>query len=252
MFAAEAEGLRALAAPNALRVPPVIAHADAHGDAPAFLLLEYVEPGQPGPDYAARLGEGLAALHRTATSATEASPRSGRDWGWSRDNFIGSLEQPNAPSPTWGAFWRDRRLAPQLALARARGHFVGTGGRVLDRVVEEAEVLLAAVADERPSLLHGDLWGGNVYADLSGAPVLIDPAAYRGHREVDHAMSELFGGFPGAWPTAYHEAWPHDAANPDHRRARYQRNNQRVHGNLFGGGYEPGCVRAANDALRGA
>ena len=238
MFAAEADGLRALAAADALRVPRVI----AHGDAPAFLLLEYVEPGRPGPDYAEELGIGLARLHR------ERDPR----WGWPRDNFIGSLDQANATSPTWGAFWRDRRLAPQLALARERGHFAGTGRRELERLLERCEEVLAVVEEEGPGLLHGDLWGGNVFSDAHGVPVLIDPAVYRGHREVDLAMSELFGGFPGSWPDAYDDAWPIDPAYADHRRALYQLYYLLVHVNLFGAGYEAGCVRAAREALRGA
>ena len=243
MFAAEADGLRALAAADALRVPQVI----AHGDAPAFLLLEYVEPGRPGRDYAERLAAGLAALHRSANGATD--PRWGHGWGWPRDNFIGSLDQANATSPTWGAFWRDRRLAPQLALARERGHFAGAGARTIERVLERGEAMLAPVEDEGPSLLHGDLWGGNVYADAEGRPVLIDPAVYRGHREVDLAMSELFGGFPSGWPDAYDDAWPIDAAYHDHRRALYQLYYLLVHVNLFGGGYEAGCLTAADVVL---
>jgi fructosamine-3-kinase len=240
MFAAEADGLSALARAGALRVPEVI----AVGEAPALLLLEHVAPGRPARDFGERLGAGLAALHRAARA-----PAAG--WGWPGDNFIGSLPQSNAASPAWGPFWRDRRLAPQVALARGRGHLGGAAGRELDRVLERCASLLAPVEEEGPSLLHGDLWGGNVYADGDGAPVLIDPAAYRGHREVDLAMSELFGGFPPEWPAAYDEAWPIDPAYADHRRALYQLYYLLVHVNLFGAGYEAGCVRAAREALRG-
>lgn len=243
LFAAEADGLLALAAVRALRVPEVVGVGDAPTAGMQWLLLEYVEPGRPARDYAARLGDGLAALHR----ARAARP----DWGWPRGNFIGPLAQANPSPGTWAEFWRDARLAPQLALARRRGHFEGQDGALLDRVLEHTPELLARVA-EPPSLLHGDLWGGNVFADGAGRPVLIDPAVYRGHREVDLAMSELFGGFPSGWPEAYDEAWPIQAGYDGHRRALYQLYYLLVHVNLFGSGYEAGCVAAARAALAGA
>ena len=235
MFGAEARGLAALAATRALRVPEV------RGVGAQWLLLEHVEGGRPARDYAERLGRGLAALHRGDAAAP---------WGWEQDNFIGRLAQTNQPARTWGEFWRDRRLGTQLALARSTGHLSGKEGRVLDEVVERCPVLLADVGGP-PSLLHGDLWGGNVFADEHGQPVIIDPAVYRGHHEADLAMSELFGGFPAGWPGAYADAWPIDPGYARYRRALYQLYYLLVHVNLFGAGYESGCVRAAKEALRG-
>jgi len=272
MFGAEAEGLRTLVSPpgpraepgeargpaGTLRVPEVIAVGEADRGVPAWLLLEYVGAGRPGHDYAERLGEGLAGLHRSAAedpagrSSARSNARWAKRWGWPRDGFIGPLPQENAPSSRWGEFWRDCRLAPQLALARERGHFTdGDRARLLDRVVERTGPLLAAVEEQPSSLLHGDLWGGNVYPDEAGAPVLIDPSVYRGHREVDLAMSELFGGFPGGWPDPYGRAWPIDAGYRTYRRGLYQLYYLLVHVNLFGASYEARCLRAAQEALRG-
>ncbi len=241
MFDAEADGLAALAHARALRVPAVLGVSAGASSALQWLLLEYVAPGRPAPDYASRLGEGLAALHR----ARDPGP-----WGWERDNFIGRLPQSNAPTPGWGELWRDRRLAPQLALARRSGHFVGSSGALLDRLVERTPELLDDV-DESPSLLHGDLWSGNVFADGDGRPVLIDPAVYRGHREVDLAMSEVFGGFPAGWPSAYDEAWPIADGYRERRLPLYQLYYLLVHVNLFGASYEAGCVSAARAAMSG-
>lgn len=242
LFEAEADGLAALTRAGALRVPTVLgvgSAAHGHGGTP-WLLLEWVEAGRPGRGYASRLGEGLAELHRSAGA-------DGVGWGWERDNFIGPLPQRNRAAASWAELWRDARLAPQLARARARGHFQGRGSAPLDRALERTPELLADV-DESPSLLHGDLWGGNVFADGEGRPVLVDPAVYRGHREVDLAMSELFGGFPAAWPEAYDAAWRIGHGYHGRRRPLYQLYYLLVHVNLFGAGYEAGCVAAAEAA----
>ena len=246
LFTAEANGLAALASARALRVPAVIACAEAEAGTPAWLLLEYVAPGSPAAGYAVRLGEGLVQLHRSGCRGGVQDTHNARACGWERDNFIGSLPQSNAPADTWGEFWRDRRLAPQLELVCARGHFRGREGHVLDRVLARTGALLADVEAEAAGLLHGDFWSGNAYADGDGEPVLIDPAVYRGHREVDLAMSELFGGFPRGWPRAYEDAWPLRSGYDAFRRALYQLYYLLVHVNLFGSRYEASCVAAAH------
>lgn len=239
IFKAEADGLRALAAARTLRVPAVLAVGSGEA-APPWLLLEYVAAGRPSSGYATTLAAGLTALHRTTPDG----------WGWERDNFIGSLPQQNPAAATWGELWRDARLEPQLRRACKQGHFAGQRRALLERVIERTGELLGDVEDEGPSLLHGDLWGGNVYPDGEGRPVLIDPAVYRGHREVDLAMSELFGGFASGWPGAYEDAWPVDEGYRAFRCCLYQLYYLLVHVNLFGAGYEAGCLAAARGALR--
>ena len=219
MFAAEAAGLAALGAGGAVRVPRPLAHGTA--GARAFLLLEHLELGPGDRTSAARLGHALAALHAVTAPA----------FGWTRDNTLGSTPQPNGWMDDWIAFWRERRLGHQLALAARRGHRFRDGERLLARL----DALLAGHAPA-PSLLHGDLWGGNWAALPDGTPVLFDPAVYHGDREADLAMTELFGGFDPAFLAAYREAAPLDDGYPL-RRELYNLYHVLNHVNLFGGGY---------------
>lgn len=249
LFEAEADGLAALASAGALRVPTVVGWDGSAGV--AWLLLEYVAQGRATRRAEEALGRGLARLHAAGTAGptsradtTPATATPGPAFGWHRDNWIGSLPQDNTGTDSWARFWRDRRVAPQLALARRRGHFTrGAEAASMDRLVEAIGDALADVA--RPELVHGDLWGGNWFASATGEPVLIDPAVHLGHGEVDLAMSELFGGFGDAFYAAYREARGRSAAYVEVRRDLYQLYNLLVHVNLFGASYVAGSLRAA-------
>jgi fructosamine-3-kinase len=228
IFAAEARGLEALAAAGSgLVVPRVLAVCDdPEPGTPAWLALEWLEPAPRPAEFEERLGRGLAALHRT-----------GGAWGWHENNFIGSLAQENAPCGSWADFWWARRLEPQLRRARAAGRLPGRE-RDWERLHRSLPRLLAPAEADGPSLLHGDLWSGNAVASERG-PALVDPAVYRGHREVDLAMTELFGGFGADFYAAYEEAWPLRPGYREERRGVYQLYFLLVHVNLFGGGYVP-------------
>lgn len=240
MFAAEARGLDALrAAADGLVVPRALAWAEAGDGAPAWLAVEWLEPSRRGPNFAERLGRGLAALHR-------AGRRDG--WGWMEDNFMAGLTQANASAASWAEFWRARRLEPQLQLARCGGRMPGKAAE-WDRLMDRLPELLAPAEADGPSLLHGDLWGGNVLAASAG-PALIDPAVYRGHREADLAMTELFGGFGDGFHAAYREAWPLHPGYPA-RRAVYQLWYLLIHVNLFGGGYGAQTAAVLRQTLGG-
>ena len=227
MFAAEADGLRALraAAGEHLRVPAVLALGGDGGESGGWIALEWLEPASPGRDHGERLGRGLAAVHDGGDGG----------WGWERDNWIGSLPQGNESAASWPDFWRDRRLGPQLDLARRAGRLPATEGEWA-RLFDRLPGLLEAGDDEGPSLVHGDLWSGNALATSTG-PAIIDPAVYRGHREVDLAMAELFGGFGAAFFAAYDEARPLRPGYREQRRGIYQLYYLLVHVNLFGGDY---------------
>lgn len=225
MFPAEAHGLRLLAEAGAVRVPAAIAWSDGDGACPAFLLLEYIEPGgRATPQTMERFGAALAELHR------HTAPHFGLD----RDNFIGRLPQPNTPNTSWATFYGEQRLGFQMTLARRNGRLPARREKLLTRLIERLPDLLD---DETitPSLIHGDLWGGNYLVDAAGQAVLIDPAVCYAHREMDLAMSELFGGYSSRFYEAYFEAYP--APGYPERRALYQLYYVLAHLNLFGESY---------------
>jgi fructosamine-3-kinase len=233
MLEAEAAGLRELAHCGAIRVPGVLGCGVADGH--AFLALEWLDLAPSGRD--AALGRALAQMHRTT------APR----FGWHRDNTIGTTPQANAWLDDWSGFFVERRLRPQLDLARANGHA---------RYAIDPDALLAAVPAlldghaPPPSLLHGDLWSGNAAALDDGTPVLLDPAVYYGDRETDLAMTALFGGFGSSFYDAYEEAWPLPAGH-ERRRALYNLYHVLNHLNLFGASYGAQAqrmIRASLDA----
>jgi len=228
MFAAEAAGLRELQRARAVRVPHVLGEGTAAGR--AFLALEWIEFGRTSRRSEALLGEQLAALHRVTV----------RQYGWHRDNTIGATPQRNAWLPEWPAFYARHRLGFQLDLAEQQGHGGGwlDGGR---RLCQRIGGFFDGYHPQ-PSLLHGDLWGGNWATDASGSPVVYDPAVYFGDREADLAMTTLFGGFGAAFYAAYEAAWPLDAGYA-RRRDLYNLYHVLNHLNLFGGGYRSQAER---------
>jgi protein-ribulosamine 3-kinase len=217
MLKQEALSLECIAATGTVRVPDVRAVTDG------WLALEWLEPSGGSAQAWAALGRALARMHRSSEA----------NYGWQCANFIGPLPQSNARTGDWASFWREQRLAPQLRRAQ---HQLGaaTVSR-FGRLLAELDGRLAGAAGEGPSLLHGDLWRGNVHF-TAGVCALIDPSSCFGHREVDLAMAALFGGFPPAFLEGYSAEWPlADGARS--RRPIYQLYYLLVHVNLFGGVY---------------
>ena len=222
MFEAEAAGLETIVDAGALRAPRPIALGVAGHQ--SWLALEYIEFGRASAITSDHLGEQLAALHRVSAEA----------FGWQRDNTIGATEQVNTWTVDWLEFLREHRLGFQLRLAGERG----APPALLERGRRLLECLPAFFAGHQPapSLLHGDLWGGNWAPDTSGAPVVFDPAVYYGDREADLAMTELFGGFNDRFYHSYRLAWPWDSGYAT-RKVLYNLYHILNHYNLFGGGY---------------
>ncbi|MBU6353508.1 MAG: fructosamine kinase family protein [Cyanobacteria bacterium REEB498] len=227
---AEADGLAALhQAAAELRIPQPLAVGEAAGE--AVLVLEWLElaPGQGGGGSHERawwqLGAQLAALHRASLN------QPGQGFGWGRHNFIGSAPQPNGWMTRWADFFQQRRLAPQLQWAAASGHPMPGADTLLERL----PTWLGAHRPE-PCLVHGDLWSGNAALLQGGGGAVFDPAVYRGDREVDLAMAQLFGGFPASFFAGYDATWPLPAGHRQ-RVELYNLYHQLNHANLFGGGY---------------
>lgn len=241
LFASEARGLEALRGRvEEITIPRVLGLEDDESAARGFrwLALEWLEPGVPTAASQEVLGRGLARLHRAGRAG----------WGWEHDGFIGALPQENGRAGDWPTFWRDRRLEPQIRLSRDAGRSAGEP-REWDRLLARLPELLHAAAEEGASPLHGDLWNGNVLPLADGGAALVDPAFYNGHREVDLAMSELFGGFGASFRSAYEEEWPLLPGYSEVRRAIYQLYYLLVHVNLFGGVYEEQTRRVLRGAM---
>ena len=227
MFPQEAYGLQLLAGAGALRVPAVHFAADPDGSRPGYLVMDWIETGGRGARsdrIMAQFGEGLAALHQHTAA----------QHGLDHDNFIGRLPQPNIQTGGWTAFYREQRIGYQMALARRSGRLPARREDLLTRLMARLDDLLDDDAMP-PALLHGDLWGGNYLLDTQGQAVLIDPAVYYGHREMDLAMTELFGGFSEPFYAAYQGVFP--TPGYEDRRALYQLYYIIVHLNLFGESY---------------
>ena len=221
MFLAEAEGLRELDQAGAIRVPKVLGCVSSGNE--SMLALEWIDFEIAGSETEAKLGKQLAKQHRICQDR----------FGWSRNNTIGATPQPNAWSDDWVKFYGEQRLAHQLDLAAKKGFHgeLQIDGRTL---LDNLGYFYSEYWPE-PSLLHGDLWGGN-WAAAGGEPVVFDPAVYYGDRESDIAMTRLFGGFGESFYEAYEEAWPMAPGHKERVRL-YQLYHMLNHLNLFGSGY---------------
>ncbi len=225
LFATEAQGLAWLAQANALPIPKVLGHGDD------FLALEYVEPGTPAADFDEQLGRGLAKLHRFGAAT----------FGWTQDNFLATLSQDNYSEYRWSTFYSERRLRPLLRLAIDKGLVPPNWSNRFEALFTRMHQLVGST--EPPSRLHGDLWSGNLHRTQQGAPMLIDPAVYGGHREVDLAMLSLFGSQSPRFYAAYDELWPRSNGYQE-RVSLYQLYPLLAHVNLFGGSYVSSCEQA--------
>ena len=220
MFEAEAEALREMAASKTIRVPEPVCYG-VYGDQ-CYVVMEHLELGGSADMHG--FGRQLAGMHRVTADR----------FGWHIDNTIGATPQSNTQSDDWIEFWREQRLGFQLELA-ARNGYGGELQRLGERLLADMPALFVN-HDPQPSMLHGDLWGGNYGGLRDGTPVIFDPAFYYGDREADLAMTTLFGGFGRQFYAAYNEAWPLEQGY-EVRKTFYNIYHIINHLNMFGGGY---------------
>jgi fructosamine-3-kinase len=232
MFEAETLGLREMYDSHTIRVPKPIGWGTVDGA--AYIAMEWLDLGR-GDDAWGRMGEQLAAMHRVTSD---------RGFGWGQTNTIGATPQPNPWTASWLEFYREHRLRHQFRLAGRRG---GNFPRQHELLMALPDLL--ANHTPIPALVHGDLWSGNAAVTKAGEPVILDPATYYGDREVDMAMTELFGRFPEPFYRAYNAAYPLEAGYAT-RKILYNLYHVINHFNLFGGSYESQANRMIGQLLR--
>lgn len=220
MFETELKGLKLLAQ-SQFHVPKPIGISVIEDN--QFILMEWIEKGVPQPGFWDEFGKSLAELHSI----------SNQRFGLYHDNYIGSLPQGNSEHETWAELYREERLLPQMKLAERQGRLTSKMKSGFDGLFQQLDNIFPK---EEPSLIHGDLWSGNMMVTSNGSPSIFDPAVYFGHREMDLGMMALFGGFGDAWVSAYNEMYPLES--DWHERIPIgQLYPLMVHVNLFGGGY---------------
>lgn len=225
MFASEYEALSLLAGAGMIRVPEPVAYGDN------FIVLEAYREGAKGDNWYELIGRQLALLHQKTVH---------EKFGFERDNYLGTTQQPNRWTESWLDFWRDQRLGWQLNLFANKTDISDPLLELGDRLMVKLDGLLGGV-EEPPVLLHGDLWSGNAAADEKGDPIIFDPASYYGHREAEIGMMRLFGGFGPRCEAAYAEVWPL-APGSEERILLYRLYHELNHLNLFGRSYYQGCI----------
>ncbi|MBI9034480.1 MAG: fructosamine kinase family protein [Bacteroidales bacterium] len=221
MFEKEAKGLEILKENSLLKIPQVISQGESKDY--SWILLEYITSAIPNENFWEDFGHKLAHTHKVSNSF----------YGLDHDNYMGSLNQSNIEHVEWVDFFIEERLERQVAIAFDH--------KIIDRsLVSSFENLYRSLTEifppEAPALLHGDLWNGNFICDDKGAACLIDPAVYYGHREIDIAMSTLFGGLDDAFYKAYNSSFPLEN-DWENRMDIYNLYPLLVHVNLFGSSY---------------
>lgn len=222
MFALEAEGLKLIRRSGTLAVPEVLGFGVAAGQ--QFLLLEWINAGSETSQAQEQLGIQLARLHR----------QSAQMFGLEYDNYIGSLPQANTLANSWTDFFITIRIQPLIEMAVSKNQAVSDLYDLFNSLFLRLPDLYPA---EVPALIHGDLWSGN-FMITNNNPVLIDPAVYYGHREMDLAMTTLFGGFTNEFYAAYNAEFPLEK-NWQDRLEIWNLYPLLVHLILFGSSYLP-------------
>ncbi len=227
MFKTEYSGLELLASAGEIDVPEPIASGIQDGQ--AYLILKFIHGGPRRSTFWDDFGVALANLHK--------NHRNDR-YGLSYNNYIGRLDQFNKFSEDWISFFIEQRMEVQLKFAFDNGYIDRAYLENCTRFYQKLPDLLPV---EPPSLLHGDLWSGNFMTGEEGQPVIIDPAVYYGHREIELSFTQMFGGFDRQFYRSYKEVYPLEPGF-ENRVEIYNIYPHLVHVNLFGPSYLSGVT----------
>ena len=236
VFISEAESLAAISATRSILTPELICHGQT--DQHSYLVMEYLSLSLSGGEYV--LGQQLATLHQVSTQNAK------QPFGFDNDNYIGLTPQKNLWSASWSDFWIEQRFTPQLQLAYQNGFHAQL--EPLETALFHTSKQLLSNHFPAVSLVHGDLWSGNK-AYQHQTPVIFDPACYYADREVDIAMTELFGGFPDKFYRGYNDVWPLERTYRQ-RKTLYNLYHMLNHLNLFGSGYLNSVEQMINKVIR--
>ncbi|MCW9708703.1 fructosamine kinase family protein [Fodinibius salsisoli] len=223
MFVKEEKGLQLLRSADTQVVIPEVYAIGTTEDGIGWLAQEYLQEGNAQSNSAEIFGKELAALHQ----------HKAQQFGLDHDNYIGRLPQSNSCHDSWVSFFIRERMEPQLQMAVDAHKLDSHAVAHFENMYEELPDIFP---EESPSLLHGDLWGGNYFYDEKDRPCLYDPAVYYGHREIELAFTHLFGGFSSAFYQSYEQHFPLEPGFAD-RKDIYNLYPLLVHTNLFGGSY---------------
>lgn len=221
MFKKEAKGLLLLKNTNIIKVPNIIFYSEV--DNFSFLVLEYIDSSIKINDFWNDFGVSLARLHKNTNT----------QFGLDHDNYMGSIYQSNKFHDNWNNFFINERINPLLEKCRNSGII---NKSILNKFDNFFNKLDEIFPNEKPSLLHGDLWSGNYIVSSDGKACLIDPAVYYGNREIDISMTKLFGSFDNDFYNAYNQEFNLEK-NWESRVDYYNLYPLLIHVLLFGGGY---------------
>lgn len=230
MFESESMGLTQLAQSDFILPSPI--HYGKVKDT-GFLLMEFIESGPISNTYWEDFGHSLANLHRITQD----------DFGSDESNYITTIRQHNTPHLSWSEFYREERLLPLVKRAVKKGLMEASDISLFEKLFDQLDNIFP---NEAPSLIHGDLWSGNIMSNIDGNPVIIDPSVSYSHREMDLAMTTLFGGFSDEMYSSYHNSFPLERGWRS-RLEICQLYPLLVHVLLFGGGY----IQKVREIVRG-
>lgn len=232
LFLKEANGLGLIAKQNVVKVPEVIDYCETNGQ--QVLLLEWINEGVRTEGFWKKFGEQLAALHRGSNEY----------FGLNENNYMGSITQTNQPTKNWIDFFIHQRLQPLVEKSLSQKLLSSKHQTQFENLYAQLPSIFQE--EQKPSLLHGDLWSGNFMCNENSQPVLIDTAVYYGHPSIDLGMTTLFGGFR----SAFYEAYNYHSPLPPNYNEQWEVCNLYpllIHLSLFGRSYLPQIERTLHN-----